>query len=60
MLSNTHDLMHNKHDERNDSFEELKLKTLGTLGTLFALRKQTDKNLIISDSSNSLPLHAVP
>lgn len=52
--------MHNKQDERNDSFEELKLKILGTLGTLFALRKQTDKNLIISDSSNSFPLHAVP
>lgn len=52
--------MHNKHDELKESFEELTLKTLGTLGTLFALQKQTDENQIISDFSNSFPLHAEP
>lgn len=52
--------MHSKCDEANESFEELTLKVLGTLGILFALWKQTDENLIISDFSNSFPLHAVP
>lgn len=52
--------MHNNHDELKESFEEMTLKTLGARGTLFALWKQTDENLIISDFSNSFPLHAVP